>query len=314
LNKENSKSYTIREKIPQHDCEDDVLVRQYCTGDSKYLNLMIVPNSSNNTTDTRLKIHQTKEFETEVVYYETTNDKRTHKVKYNEATLLRDLVETSKKQFMIEGAELNIYLLFNDKEPLKIDNLDIEMLLLLKGFSGIAIDLAIYEESVVLASYFEKLRKQAEIVTHGPQDDSNFKSLIVKFADREKIVHFNPEFTLQELKKSILLEMFKDKRKVLDCWDQFGDDWVANNVQLKKAKQILFSLQDSFKNMEELGLGDGDRLEVVIRVSLENEIEIKFIEVMAQDSSYDDKDNLPVFNWLNSYTVMLDQDTSLKAW
>lgn len=310
--------YTVGSELPRHADDDEILIRQYCKQDTKYLYILVDSFATPTAADTRFQI-QNPTSSTEITLYETFCDTKIVRLDFTVSSTLRELIEQAKQRFSCE-IPLRVFFNYSNGKPKRVSNLDTKMLYHLNGFTSISLE---YESNDV--SYVEMLYEEAQElaqVTKNQNIDSSNKSdedrgdlVIVKFADREKLIHIDLSSTLFALKKKILHEMFSSKSKIFDKLSSEGDAWIRKCVLVRKQKKSFFEENNNDSPLTKLDIGDGDRLDVVIHLQSEKDVEIQFIEIVPQDPIYEEQTNEKIaFDTRNSFVMKLEQDITLKQW
>ncbi|KAG2385489.1 hypothetical protein C9374_003304 [Naegleria lovaniensis] len=306
--------YVIGSELPKHADDDEILIRQYCKQDSKYM-YILVDSQTMSPTDNRFQIQKSTS-STEITLYESFCDTKIVKLEFNISTTLRELIDQAKERFSCE-LPLRVFFNYTKGKPQRISNLDAKMLCYLNGFTSISLEHETNDISYVETLY-EEAQVLAQLVTNQTNDsfkrtdDDRGDLVIVKFADREKLIHIDLSSSLFLLKKKILHEMFSTNIKILDKLSAEGDVWIRKCVLIRKQKKSFIEEKDNDSPLTKLDIGDGDRLDVVIHLQSEKEVEIQFIEIVPQDPNYDEKNEAVTFNTRNTFLMKLEQDMSLK--
>ncbi|EFC42886.1 ubiquitin specific protease [Naegleria gruberi] len=315
LNKE-GKVYSISDQtLPKNSDDDDLVIRKYCDKESKYLYLLVLPSedqSDHSVSDPRFNLSTPEKLTVTCAMYETLTDSNIFDIEYRVDMSIGDVIRQAKiRMGYIDDLPLKAYLRYKNKKPIFVTDMNKKMLNFLDGFDSIGLEFEFNEFSIIEELY-QELERQKHNVKAALTNEDCEDIVIVKFGDREKIVRVDLNFTLEQLKKKILDEMFSSHCIVSELHKYGGENWIKECVMLRKQKKQFFKNEDSTKSLSDLDIGDGERIEIIIKLSIEKEVDIKFIEIEAKNTGYDETTERPIFNYLNMFELKVDQEASLK--
>ncbi|KAL9646991.1 hypothetical protein ABK040_013847 [Willaertia magna] len=307
--------YVIDKLLPKHDDDDDRLLQEYCdNNNSKVVYVIILPNDFFNNSQEYLKNTFNNEnpmMSFDVLFYETPTDTRTTCISNCDPSIsLENVIQTAKFDFNID-VDVDIYLNYFDKEPVKctIEDLSNPILISYKGCYQLSIELKENQVSYCKLAFEQKKNTSKK-------EEELEDSIIVKFGDNDKIIKTTTSnHTLLDFKKKLLTEMFEYNNVIKEKLKTLGDVWVRENILLKKPKKEYFKSNQNDLPLVQLDLTDGDRLELFILIDSTKEIEIQFIEILANDTLYEEKDyqlTPPKHSITNRFTLTVNQDITLK--